>query len=547
MPRSVDEAFLHVGGLARAQQLTKDEEGEVWEEAFQGRNYLICMEREGERRDMYCTRERQWITLGHRSQHGEERVCPSCGERVRVVHNWRRTNSTMDKAVVYLWRRSVLRPGVVCCLCLYIERWWPWQRMERPEEISLECLLDSLAVYAPGEGGMMIRPKGGGRIHNYIRWDLRGREQKTAYMVSSTGPSPRHSLYGSQNPYNYYRDTQTGDYLYASEDSLYKAVEGSPLSYGLEEYMRYGDDFAIRWMDRAARYSAYEKLLKIGFAPLIGWHLGDRNRGLPMINWRGKTLTAILKKPLLKEDKEWLRDEDNQYKLIDYDGRYLTLWQKTDMGLRETIELAQDIGTPMMILALLIKADFTLTRLRDYFARQRERAKADGRGEPRLADLRDYWQDCEKLGLDLSRRRIKWPQNLTKEHERTYKLVQEKAQQIQEEGYRQRRESLQQWMSYENEEFQIQIPEQLSELTAEGLAMHHCVGTYIRRVADGQTNVVFLRRKEDLKTPFVTIEVGNDGRIIQARAKYNHEPPPEAKTFVDAFAEEIKMRRRKSA
>ena len=50
-----------------------------------------------------------------------------------------------------------------------------------------------------------------------------------------------------------------------------------------------------------------------------------------------------------------------------------------------------------------------------------------------------------------------------------------------------------------NEELQIVCPKRANELVAEGRALHHCVGSYIDRVAEGRCLIVFVRRVEEPK------------------------------------------------
>ena len=69
-------------------------------------------------------------------------------------------------------------------------------------------------------------------------------------------------------------------------------------------------------------------------------------------------------------------------------------------------------------------------------------------------------------------------------------------------------------LSFENEYFKVIIPTTREEFVAEGKAQHNCVGRlYIQPVIEGETNIVFIRKKEDLDTSYITCEVRN--RCIQ--------------------------------
>ena len=72
----------------------------------------------------------------------------------------------------------------------------------------------------------------------------------------------------------------------------------------------------------------------------------------------------------------------------------------------------------------------------------------------------------------------------------------------------------------------------------EGQALHHCVGTYIERVAAKKCLIVFVRRVEEPEKPFVTVEVSN-GKIVQIRGERNSDPTKEVKKFVDLWSRKV--------
>lgn len=83
--------------------------------------------------------------------------------------------------------------------------------------------------------------------------------------------------------------------------------------------------------------------------------------------------------------------------------------------------------------------------------------------------------------------------------------------------YDQRKEKFE----YVDDNFSIVVPEEMNKITKEGVYLHHCVGGYISRVAEGRTNILFLRKNENIDIPFFTIEVNNHNEIIQIHGLYN--------------------------
>lgn len=68
--------------------------------------------------------------------------------------------------------------------------------------------------------------------------------------------------------------------------------------------------------------------------------------------------------------------------------------------------------------------------------------------------------------------------------------------------------------SPENAKFLVKIPTKIEDLVVEGSELHHCVASYVPKIAKGETNIVFLRKQDEPEKPFFTIEVDNE-HIVQ--------------------------------
>lgn len=62
----------------------------------------------------------------------------------------------------------------------------------------------------------------------------------------------------------------------------------------------------------------------------------------------------------------------------------------------------------------------------------------------------------------------------------------------------------------ENSEFCIRVPMELKDITIEGLKLSHCVKQYTMKHAYGDTNIIFLRKKNEENESFYTIEICNN-------------------------------------
>ena len=106
--------------------------------------------------------------------------------------------------------------------------------------------------------------------------------------------------------------------------------------------------------------------------------------------------------------------------------------------------------------------------------------------------------------------------NIVDKEERT-KEEQERLNKLAAKLYDQRKEKFE----YADDNFSIIVPEEMNKVTKEGVYLHHCVGGYVNRVAEGRTNILFLRKNDDIDIPFFTIEVSNSNEIIQIHGLYN--------------------------
>jgi hypothetical protein len=95
-------------------------------------------------------------------------------------------------------------------------------------------------------------------------------------------------------------------------------------------------------------------------------------------------------------------------------------------------------------------------------------------------------------------------------------------------------------LTFEDDTFTIIIPMTAKEFADEGEAQHNCVGGYVRTVKEGNRNVVFIRRKTALDTPYITCDILYDGRINQYLERYNAWTRDEdARAFREAFQAHI--------
>jgi hypothetical protein len=83
-------------------------------------------------------------------------------------------------------------------------------------------------------------------------------------------------------------------------------------------------------------------------------------------------------------------------------------------------------------------------------------------------------------------------------------------------------------------------PKVPNDLVEEGIQQHHCVASYVDNVTDGTSIILFLRKKEDVSTSVLTIEVKN-GEVYQVKGLQNRSPDGIEKDIVKEFANKFNL------
>jgi hypothetical protein len=95
-------------------------------------------------------------------------------------------------------------------------------------------------------------------------------------------------------------------------------------------------------------------------------------------------------------------------------------------------------------------------------------------------------------------------------------------------------------LSWSNKDYIIKVPESVDEMIDEAIQQDNCLRSYINRVMDGQTNIVFLRKKAAPDKSLVTIEV-KDNTVVQVKAKFNKNPQHKEMDAIHEWAKAKKI------
>ena len=333
-----------------------------------------------------------------------------------------------------------------------------------------------------------------------------------------------------------------GSYFFYT-GGIEEALSGTAMQYAdLEGYLeeRGHNKNPIYFLEYHARYPVIEFLWKAGYRNIVHsrvFGMSKENRNA--ILWERKKLKECFKFPLrilkLMPPEEWKLDD---VKRANY------LWKNygeriTDAEMRMALQSRTDVQSltgamPYAGIGKILK----------YIQKQTEKRKGEERDttytpEGMIRTYRDYLRECEQLHFDLHDREILFPKDLVAAHDRTMKQIAFEKNKADREKFQKAVEKLEKFAWSEGEFFIRPAREQM-ELTAEGKALHHCVGGYIKRMAEGETAIFFLRKANEPDKPFYTLELQKQ-RVIQCRTEHNasYDRNTDVKKFVDMWMEKV--------
>ena len=150
----------------------------------------------------------------------------------------------------------------------------------------------------------------------------------------------------------------------------------------------------------------------------------------------------------------------------------------------------------------------------------------------------DYLHMCRRQAYDMKDKSVLFPKNCAAAHDREAERIQKINDAQKNKAFGMAYAGFARKAVLSNEELQIVCPKRANDLVDEGKALHHCVGSYIDKVTEGRCLIVFVRRVEEPKKPYVTVEV-RDGKIAQIHGDHNSDPTEEVKKFVDLWSRKV--------
>jgi hypothetical protein len=79
--------------------------------------------------------------------------------------------------------------------------------------------------------------------------------------------------------------------------------------------------------------------------------------------------------------------------------------------------------------------------------------------------------------------------------------------------------------------FVVRYPQTINDFCREAVYMKNCLLTYVDALINGETTILFVRKEDDVNTPFITIEIyGNE--LMQAYHRFNTCCTPQEKAWI---------------
>lgn len=137
----------------------------------------------------------------------------------------------------------------------------------------------------------------------------------------------------------------------------------------------------------------------------------------------------------------------------------------------------------------------------------------------------DYIRCCKHLSLDMEDKNILFPKEFIRAHDKiTGEMVIATDPKINERIHT--LSNLLLLNKYEDDKYVIFPADSVESLIDESSQMSNCVRNYCLDVSNNECQIYFMRYKDNLSKSLITIEV-RDGKIVQARAKFNELPSDE--------------------
>lgn len=306
--------------------------------------------------------------------------------------------------------------------------------------------------------------------------------------------------------------------LHIYEDNLSEVIKDTCLEYSLLDKKQIKTDNIIEYLYEFLKYTSIEKLVKAGFSNL----LNERYYGKKgILNLRGNTLKDIFK--LSKKDIKDIK----KYELNLDEIECLKECRKFDKNVNsKTIKEYADKVLSVKLIRCFEKYKLEIKRTSEYIIKNTNRSY----------DYLDFLNDISKLELKLKHKEF-YPKDFEKRHTELSQKVYRVQNKIKSNKFK--KAMMEHQLEYVNDQYLIVIPTAPSDLLQEGENQHNCVASYVDKVINKTSIVLFIRNINNPSKSLYTLELNTDYQVEQCRAYANQNIPEEVKVFLDEYTKHL--------
>lgn len=478
--------------------ITEDIKKFAYEIALSQSRYIFVKKEKG-RYIGYCTNCGEEFSL-YTAKHKEIEICPvcKCSCQIRMARYSRKY--FVDEACFIRYDKSKVDNETLVARAFYVKRDYSGDYR------NIKTVIGELARY------------------------IFSSKESVMYEKSRWWNYDREEFYISCSIHRYNIDSLAKLNNFIDWRSLEAATTGNRFQYSMYQKMQYIDQYAsmTKYFEFYNKYPVIERVIKIGFIDLIKTKL----RGVSLrncVNWKQKDDVFKFLKLNKAQVKEIIASG------VKITPSFLRLYRKNcNLKWKFSCEELKEMEDIMHgYYRKDISCYTTWNKAFKYITKQLNKYKNWDTKEDVLRTWIDYLFDCDELKLDAKEKSVLFPKDLYRQHQNFIAQIRYKKDEKLQEGFekqKKRREKL----KFEYNGI-ISIPASgQSELIEEGKAMAHCVGGYAEKCSKGETDIIFIRKKDNPDKAYVTMEVKKD-KVIQVRAYRNGKPPEEVLEFVEQF------------
>lgn len=458
---------------------------------------------------LICSRCGKTYKLKSHVKHNQKVYCQKCGSQA-VVKNKELGRKMLTEYGRVLWFTKK-RDSIYAKLALY--------------EINFEGVLPTVAKIVTDI--YKFNAKEQLRFQYKIRWyGGWGYHWEAMIRVAIPGLSTGGNSFGYGNKYD-------RELIYDCNFDIFK---DSCLKYAdvkqFHEDNRLSFKGLVNYIRDSLKYQSIEILRKAGFKRLVLDRIKECS-GIKNIYWQGKELKKILRVADMNEVRK-LRGaslaELQDYKMLKKAGIVCK-------SIQEVKNVISFFGYRAEKNVLELSRIIELRRAIKYLKKQSEKL-----GKRDLARTYiDYLDECKKLEYNIKDKSVLFPKDLGEAHARTSAQIKILASEKENEAIKVKAEILKE-LNWEYQGLIIRAAETAAEIINEGKEQKHCVGRYVGKVANGNSNIFFVRTKNEPEKAYYTVELILDSigyHFAQCRGYKNRDMTEEVQNFVDKWLKEV--------